>query len=157
MDELRKAREETEKTRQDVGALDLKPGEVEGMVSQSGEGGGVIPQKSRALEKRKRDLEERRRMLDAKRRKKIPDSGTTPDETPVFSMPPDDSDKPAHPPDYILPKMAQEPIDPFAALEAQTIQPIGKGKEKQTASHLSDADAFLANLEHDIMTRNTSR
>lgn len=63
MEELKNAREETGKTRAEIGAVDLRPGEVEGMNSGSG--------KSAALEKRKRDLGERRKLVDAKRRKKI--------------------------------------------------------------------------------------
>jgi len=63
MEELKNAREETGKTRAELGAVDLRPGEVEGMNAGSG--------KSAALEKRKRDLEERRKLVDAKRRKKI--------------------------------------------------------------------------------------
>ena len=39
MDELKSAREETERTRKDVGAIDLRPGEVEGMgEDKDGEG-----------------------------------------------------------------------------------------------------------------------
>jgi len=63
MEELKNAREETGKTRAELGAVDLRPGEVEGMNGGTG--------KSAALEKRKRDLEERRRLVDAKRRKKV--------------------------------------------------------------------------------------
>ena len=63
MEGLKNAREETGKTRAELGAVDLRPGEVEGMNVGSG--------KSAALEKRKRDLEERRKLVDAKRRKKI--------------------------------------------------------------------------------------
>ena len=66
MEELKGARDETGKTRAELGAVDLRPGEAEGMQA----GGGS---KSAALEKRKRDLEERRRLVDAKRRKKIAD------------------------------------------------------------------------------------
>lgn len=91
MEELKKAREETEQTRQEVGAHDVRPGEMEGMVLSSGDGNEHVPQKSRALEKRKRELEERRRLLEAKRRKKnlTSDTPEPSDETPVFSMPPD--------------------------------------------------------------------
>ncbi|KAI0064787.1 hypothetical protein BV25DRAFT_1869048 [Artomyces pyxidatus] len=70
MDELRSAREETEKKRQETGAADVKPGEVEGMQ----EGGGEL--RSRAQEKRKRELEERRKLVDAKR-KKVKGAGAT--------------------------------------------------------------------------------
>ena len=63
MEELKNAREETGKTRAELGAVDLRPGEIEGMNAETG--------KSAVLEKRKRDLEERRKLVDAKRRKKI--------------------------------------------------------------------------------------
>jgi hypothetical protein len=63
MDELRQAREETEKTRQELGAVDLKAGEVEGMQ----EAPNAL--RSRAIEKRRRELEERRKAVETKRRK----------------------------------------------------------------------------------------
>jgi hypothetical protein len=62
MAELKAARTETETIRQELGAVDLKPGEVEGMQADTG-------MKSRAMEKRKRDIEERRQLIEAKRRK----------------------------------------------------------------------------------------
>jgi len=63
MEELRQVRQETEKTRQELGAVDLKAGEVEGMQEAPN------PLRSRAIEKRNRELEERRKAVDAKRRK----------------------------------------------------------------------------------------
>lgn len=63
MDGLRQARQETEKTRQELGAVDLKPGEAEGMQ----EAPNAL--RSRAIEKRRRELEERRKAVEAKRRK----------------------------------------------------------------------------------------
>lgn len=155
MEELKKAREETEQTRQEVGAHDVRPGEMEGMILSSGDGNEHVPQKSRALEKRKRDLEERRRLLKAKRRKKNIASNTPEpsDETPVFSMPPDVLENGQDRlPNVPLPKTTQEPIDPFAALEAQAARPNTKGKGKQRMKPVNDADAFLASLEQDIMT-----
>ena len=68
MEELKSAREETGKTRAEFGAVDLRPGEVEGMNVDAGAGGSTG--RSAALEKRKRDLEERRKLVNAKRRKK---------------------------------------------------------------------------------------
>ncbi|KAJ7637716.1 hypothetical protein DFH06DRAFT_1002281 [Mycena polygramma] len=65
MDELKSARDETERTRKEAGAVDIRPGEVEGMQDSDSAATG----KSRAMEKRKRELEERRKLLDAKRRK----------------------------------------------------------------------------------------
>jgi hypothetical protein len=63
MEELRQAREETERTRQELGAVNLKAGEAEGMQANA----STHP--SRAIEKRKRELEERRRAVEAKRTK----------------------------------------------------------------------------------------
>ncbi|KAI0264490.1 hypothetical protein BC834DRAFT_924681 [Gloeopeniophorella convolvens] len=74
MEELRQARQKTEKTRQESGAIDLRPGEAEGMQESSS-----TPQ-SRAVEKRKRDLEERRKAVEAKRRKLLT-GGNAPDST----------------------------------------------------------------------------
>lgn len=66
MEELQQVRHETEKTRQELGAVDLKAGEVEGMQD------GPNALRSRAIEKRKRELEERRKLVEAKRRKLQP-------------------------------------------------------------------------------------
>ena len=63
MDGLMQARQETEKTRQELGAVDLKAGEAEGMQ----EAPNAL--RSRAIEKRRRGLEERRKAVEAKRRK----------------------------------------------------------------------------------------
>ncbi|KIP05024.1 hypothetical protein PHLGIDRAFT_74899 [Phlebiopsis gigantea 11061_1 CR5-6] len=146
MEELKNARDETGKTRQELGAVDLRPGEMEGMATDA------VPQKSRALEKRKRELEERRRLLEAKRRKKDPGSGTPEpiDEIPVFSMPPDPPQgQPEHPPDHSPHNTSQEPADPFAVLEVKASSRSGKGK--QTTRPINDADAFLASLEQDML------
>ena len=63
MEGFRQAREETERTRQELGAVDLKAGEAEGMQADAS------TLRSRAIEKRKRDVEERRKAVEAKRRK----------------------------------------------------------------------------------------
>ena len=70
MEELRQASVETEKTRAEAGAVDLRPGEVEGMrVGEEDESTPGPSTKSRAAEKRKREIDERRKLLEAKRRK----------------------------------------------------------------------------------------
>jgi len=61
MAELKASREETTKTRQELGAEDIMPGQEEGMTANGVE--------SRAMEKRKREVEDRRQMVEAKRRK----------------------------------------------------------------------------------------
>ncbi|KAG5354103.1 hypothetical protein C0989_007463 [Termitomyces sp. Mn162] len=139
MEELKAAREETGQMRQELGAMDVRPGEIEGMQDAS-DGG-----RSRAMEKRKRELEERRKLLDAKRRKV--NGGT-------------DSDSPALQPlsesasmgsTSVVPSSspALAPLDPLAALEAKT--KLGRDKSKAKAIPASDADGFLAQLEHDLL------
>lgn len=86
MEELRLSREETEKARKESGALDVKPGDIEGM-----QGSGMIGQ-SKAMEKRKREIEERRKLLYAKRRKVQPDP-----QVPSTSTPPTKSETVAAP------------------------------------------------------------
>ncbi|KAG1870594.1 hypothetical protein DFJ58DRAFT_837343 [Suillus subalutaceus] len=141
MEELRSARMETEKTRQDTGAVDLKPGEVEGMRDDS-TGAGVS--RSRAMEKRKRDIEERRKILDAKRRK------VKGDETPAGrGFEPDTS--------QTVTLEVQDTSEPFAALERQVTdasdRPNRKGKQKGTndSEPKTEADDFLAQLEREIL------
>ncbi|KAG2133647.1 uncharacterized protein EDB93DRAFT_859841 [Suillus bovinus] len=137
MEELRSARVETEKTRQDAGAVDLKPGEVEGMRDNIATAGAS---RSRAMEKRKRDIEERRKILDAKRRK------VKGDETPA---------EPDTPEAVTL--EAQNTSGLSAALERQTndtpYRHKGKGKQKGTNDSIpkTEADDFLAQLERDIL------
>lgn len=136
MDELRAAREETARTRQETGAADVRPGEAEGLH----EGAGGAAGKSRAMEKRKRELEERRKMLDAKRRK----IGGTAGEAKKAIAAPVVAETKA--------EKCQVAADPFAALEAQQSQTKGKGKSKATSnSPVNDADAFLAQLEQDML------
>lgn len=93
MAELKSARDETEAKRREMGAVDLKPGQVEGMQA---------PTKNKALEKRKRGLEERRRLVDAKRKKTA--TVTTTATTPIQPVP-------------------SASADPFAALEVSSRQP----------------------------------
>lgn len=143
MEELKMAREETEKTRQETGAIDVRPGEVEGMKDVSGNGGTVG--KSRAMEKRKRELEERRKLIDAKRRKVQGDAEATPNST-LPSIPTPSTSKAEPDTD----KMTDTPfVDPFATLEAKSATNRGKGKTK--APPASEADAFLAQLEQDFL------
>ncbi|KAG2140111.1 hypothetical protein DEU56DRAFT_798683 [Suillus clintonianus] len=141
MEELRSARMETEKTRQDAGAVDLKPGEVEGMRDDSSTAGAS---RSRAMEKRKRDIEERRKILDAKRRK------VKGDETPA--------DRGFEPePLETVTLETRGGSGPFAALERQATdasdRPKRKGKQKGTndPAPKTEADDFLAQLEREIL------
>ncbi|KAF5367431.1 hypothetical protein D9758_003675 [Tetrapyrgos nigripes] len=141
MERLNAARDETKEIRQKTGAVDVRPGEVEGMrADESMEG----PAKSRGTEKRKRELEERKRAIAAKRRKvlgveKAPEnlpqsSDQTEGEVPIFMA------------------AAPSAVDPFAVLET-SVQGEGKGKAKAKAALHDDADAFLASVEKDITFR----
>jgi len=144
MEELRSARLETEKTRQEVGAVDLKSGEVEGLREDSTTAG---TSRSRAMEKRKRELEERRKLVDTKRRKV---KGI---ETPASQMSEVDTQETSG---AVISK-GQDTSDPFAELERHTTIPSdhSKAKGKQKGSDDSrrnaEADLFLAQLEQEIL------
>ena len=127
MEELKNVREETGKTRAELGAVDLRPGEVEGMQAGSGNGGGGTSRNA-ALEKRKRDLEERRKLVDAKRRKKI--------EGPPVGEP--------------LSNSSQLPMKE----SRDTVQSVEQSSKLQSAKPVESnpADDFLAQLERDIMS-----
>jgi len=112
MEELKNAREETGKTRAEFGAVDLRPGEVEGMQAGGGSGGGSTS-KSAALEKRKRDLEERRKLVDAKRRKKI-GSPSVVDPTSISSLQTSTAAGQSSKPEPVK-VVAQNPADDFLA------------------------------------------
>jgi len=137
MEELKSGRVETVKARQEAGAVDSTPGEVEGMQAETGAAGV----KSRAMEKRKRQLEERRRLVEAKRRKLPNEAGTTPSSVEANGA--------------SNPQPVATTADPLPALESPTSKTKGKGKVK-TAPVNNDADAFLAQLEHEIMIGKSS-
>ncbi|KZT73147.1 hypothetical protein DAEQUDRAFT_762499 [Daedalea quercina L-15889] len=147
MEELRAARDETHRTRQETGAADAKPGEVEGMRDGGDSGEPVGVGKSRAMEKRKRELEERRRMLDAKRRK-VAGAGAAAPEVEATSATDNGVTKPEA-------KKEAAVADPFTALEAQQSRPSAKNKGKAKAApgdgSTDAADAFLAQLEQDML------
>ncbi|KAI6096485.1 hypothetical protein EDD16DRAFT_1500199, partial [Pisolithus croceorrhizus] len=130
MEELRSAREETKKTREEIGAVDVTPGEVEGMRAEDSSSSG-----SRALEKRKRDIETRRALLEAKRKKLKTDG----------EVPSSQSKSTSHTPVTIPSK------DPFAALERQV--PNSPPPQSKQATMTSDADAFLAQLEQEVLKK----
>jgi hypothetical protein len=128
MEEFKTAREETGKTRAEFGAVDLRPGEVEGLVADgaSGSSGGGMS-KSAALEKRKRDLEERRKLVDAKRRKKV-------GGPPVVEPSPNPS-----------PAITESQATTQAAVQSLKPAPVEPVVP-------NPADDFLAQLERDIMS-----
>ena len=144
MEELKASREETERVRRGTGALDLKPGEVEGMHEVDAP--GSTGTKSRAMEKRKRELEERRKLIETKRRKV--DGGADMPATNMmgsFTVPGPSTTAASLP----------VPNDPFAALEAQSSASKAKDSGKAGTTTLPDAyaapvleaDAFLSQLE----------
>jgi hypothetical protein len=159
MEELKAAREETEKTRHELGAEDIKPG-GEGMTTD-----GV---KSRAMEKRKRELEERRKLIEAKRKK--------------ARVAPPSNEKagpPAHPP-AAIPTTESGPIsterpaalgnsgqqksnaavahDPFALIEARTTNSENKKKGKDNITPaVNEADSFLSQLEQEFFASRVKR
>lgn len=134
MEELKAVRQETEKTRKETGAMDVLPGEVEGMQETS--------TKSRAMEKRKREIEERRKILEEKRKK----PKTTPTDDAKSSTP------------TSIPKAQEAEIDPFAVLESTTTYvPKPTKKPAQKAGLNPDADAFLAQLEQDFLKNKKTR
>jgi DNA-binding transcriptional MerR regulator len=157
MEELKAARVETEEVRQETGALNVKPGEVEGMRDQS-------TLRSRAMEKRKREIEERRRILDAKRRKvnqREASSTATPSDVDAGGS--------------MATKIAPQPSSgPFAELEAVStiklrVAPSSEGdrgtehKKSETQKGMDKAgphdiaNAFLAELERDIFGKNPDK
>ncbi|KAG5647407.1 hypothetical protein DXG03_000478 [Asterophora parasitica] len=135
MEELKAARDETGKVREELGAVDVRPGEVEGMRDVT------KVARSRAMEKRKLDLEERRKLVDAKRRKVAGGSGKGASTSTASNDAPQVATPVAH--------VTVPPEDPLAALETSTMSARNKGKGKAPAA--SDADAFLAQLEHDFI------
>ena len=154
MEELKASRDETARTRQELGAEDIKPGEVEGM--RDGEAAGSIgTTKSRAMEKRKRELEERRNMIEAKRKKlKLHDSATSrvntnaASEAPSLSIPSGVQPMEVKESDALQPAMSN---DPFAALESQTLSSSVKGKKKAVPAITTETDTFLAGLEQEFL------
>ncbi|KAG6816298.1 hypothetical protein H0H87_007181 [Tephrocybe sp. NHM501043] len=142
MEELKAARDETGQIRQEIGAVDVRPGEVEGMQDA---GAGA---RSRAMEKRKRELEERRKLVDAKRRKVTGGgaSSTAAVAEPALALA---STTPTS--NVQAPAPYSPPLDPLAVLQAKTKHSRDKGKAKATP--VSDADAFLAQLEHDFRSK----
>ncbi|ESK89009.1 uncharacterized protein c3orf19-like [Moniliophthora roreri MCA 2997] len=133
---LRASRTETEQAREKSGAVDVRPGEVEGMVENSG------TTQSRAMEKRKREIEERRKMVEAKRKKVSSEE----DDVSKAKQKTDDPQTAA-----VLVARAN---DPFVVLEAasssskETIHNVnGKGRA------LHEADNFLVQLENDMFKK----
>ncbi|KAF8992850.1 hypothetical protein BDQ17DRAFT_1253506 [Cyathus striatus] len=143
MEELKSSREETERIRLETGAVDVRPGEVEGMID-GGESGPSA--RSRAMEKRKNELEERRKLLNVKRRKT--NSGAVEKTT---SPKPASVDSPASREPMTRPP-SRSPPDPFAALEAKNVYIITPAIQPAIPAPMAtEADTFLSQLEQDFL------
>lgn len=158
MEELKSAREETERTRKEVGAEDIKPGQDEGMS-----GGSSV--KSRAMEKRKREIEERRKLLEAKRKKiKVDETNHEGSPSVQANAPTQISRRETSLVSKDVPVRESGDLtdnhnvdetfkDPFATLEAHAASADkSKGKNsKRRQLATSDADAFLSQLEQEFL------
>jgi hypothetical protein len=169
MEALKRAREETEAARKEAGAMDVRPGESEGLASDStakdgvaknGEGERKKAERSRAMDKRKREIEERRKLVEAKRGK-------------VKGLPELEPESASLPPPKVERIKASEATappmdvnDPFAALEAK-VQKLPASSDHDEGSNTKKsksrwdkkadgartknaADDFLAKLELDL-------
>lgn len=128
MEELKKARGDTEKARDETGAED--PATKDSAPS-------------RAMGKRKREIEERRKAIDAKRRKLAPSASSSATPTALSAAA---SSTPTPGPstmDKTDALAAALPADPFAMLENQSKQP----------KPITEADDFLANLEKEMLRK----
>ncbi|KAE9407787.1 hypothetical protein BT96DRAFT_850413 [Gymnopus androsaceus JB14] len=151
IEELKSEHVTTQAVREQMGAINVRPGEVEGMRASESS--------SRASEKRKREIEDRRRLVDAKRKKaKGVTAESQPAATPVFTASTVAGEsQPAATPVFTASAAAESnrttlppprPTDPFAALEA-TMPP--SNKVKPNTNH--EADDFLAQLENGLLNR----
>jgi hypothetical protein len=180
MEELKVSREETTRIRQEFGAEDVRPGEVEGM--REGESSGTSAagaSKSRAMEKRKREIDERMQILEAKRRKLRGDETDSTTNSNATSNPLFSNSKVKEKASISLtalevaPTITQESFtslegqsagsqpgentaarvsfDPFSQLEKDTNRST-KTKDKMKAGAPSnEADSFLAQLEEEFL------
>lgn len=132
------SREETKAARQEAGAEDKH---LEGM--RAGEAPGSAPARSLAMEKRKRELEERKKHLEARKRKKLGNQEETAQE----------------PPTPASPSKTGTPVPAVAAQSLPGLDPeetVRKGispLQQRPRTPLNAADAFLAQLEQDVLKR----
>jgi len=137
LDELKHKRDETIRTRQELGAVDVP------VALEPDMGGGPTepveptkPIQSRAMEKRKRDIEARKQAIEAKRRKR---------EEALSMVNTEANDEEMGPIPVVVAEDAVEAINQ----ESQHTVPPTSSK----ALPLSAADDFLANLERDMVQR----
>ncbi|KAJ4494983.1 hypothetical protein C8J55DRAFT_554587 [Lentinula edodes] len=143
LNELKSRHLETDAIRKEMGAVDVLPGEIEGMQVPE------VRSSVKGSEKRKREIEERRKMLDAKRKK----VGTVIEEPQLDTVSASTSGTTTS-----LKRNSQTPglpqqVDPFSALESATFSkpPPNKGKGKSSSQH--DADEFLAQLGNEMLNK----
>ncbi|KAJ3734285.1 hypothetical protein DFJ43DRAFT_1137554 [Lentinula guzmanii] len=135
LDDLKATHLETNATRKEMGAVDVRPGEIEGMQAPE------VGRSAKGSEKRKREIEERRKILEAKRKK----AKTTTEG----SQPGSDSTSTS----CITANAKQSHIaDPFASLESATFSMPSPNHGKSKAIS-SDADAFLAQLGNEMLDK----
>ncbi|KAJ3988910.1 hypothetical protein F5890DRAFT_1488747 [Lentinula detonsa] len=135
LDDLKATHLETNATRKEMGAVDVRPGEIEGMQAPE------VGSSAKGSEKRKREIEERRKILEAKRKK-----AKTTTEGP---KPGSDSTSTAS----ITANAKQSPLaDPFASLESATFSTPSPNNGKSKAIS-SDADEFLAQLGNEMLDK----
>ncbi|PPR05748.1 hypothetical protein CVT24_006687 [Panaeolus cyanescens] len=180
MNQLNAAREETARTREELGAEDVRPGDIEGMRER---GTALSNSQSKAIEKRKRDIEERRKMIEAKRRKL--GSGT---EEETANIHPDKATLPQNRTANVSKASSrliaseentttsQNNPDPFAALETRSFSNLpseASGKKsaavdpfasldiqqapKSSNTQPLEADRFLAELEREFIGSRTKQ
>ncbi|KAJ3755473.1 hypothetical protein EV360DRAFT_85880 [Lentinula raphanica] len=139
MEELKMSHVETEYIRKEMGAVDVRPGEVEGMQASE------IGSSARGTEKRKREMAKRQEALLDARRKKA--------KTTVNASQPGPD---ATPPTVKSANLKQSPVtksvDPFAALESATSSPLAR-KHDKGKTDLPEADEFLAQLGNDMLNQ----
>ncbi|KAJ3815564.1 hypothetical protein EV368DRAFT_81778 [Lentinula lateritia] len=143
LNELKSRHLETDAIRKEMGAMDVLPGEIEGMQVPE------VRSSVKGSEKRKREIEERRKMLDAKRKK----VGTVIEEPQPATV-----SAPTFDTTTSLKRNSQtsglpQQVDPFSALESATFSkpPPNKGKGKSSSQH--DADEFLAQLGNEMLNK----
>ncbi|KAK1224073.1 hypothetical protein PQX77_008403 [Marasmius sp. AFHP31] len=131
LQKLSARRDETMRARAEAGAIDVKPGEVEGFDPKVG------TTQSKAMEKRKRDLEERRAKLEANKRKKGKSTNgvsqaRSEDQQPAVFM--------------------ASANDPFAALEAASSAHAASSIDNKVKTKVvTEVDVFFAGLESDLL------
>ncbi|THV03230.1 hypothetical protein K435DRAFT_651680 [Dendrothele bispora CBS 962.96] len=137
MEELRAERMKTKEMRQETGAIDIRPGEREGMREEESVKGGA----------RKRNLEARKQMLasnNAKRRK-LQGTEEQDHKEPLSSNNQSKDDPTASEATSLI--SSSSTVDPLAVLEAS--MHTQQTKTSKTSIH-EDADLFLASLGKDI-------